>query len=150
MEGDGQFAQAHRVFKDAGGWGSLDALLRCSHLLGYGGQRPSPKGSRPLVQALRSLVICAADCTEWPLALLIMASPWQPAGPALETMLAGSPSVWHCSCLALHMDRQETAWDRRRLGASVQGLREPVPLRPQLSPTAKGHLMPLSPVMQAG
>lgn len=89
MEGDGQLAQAHRMFKDAGGWGSLMHCSAAHTSWGMEG-RDLAQRSRPLVQALWGLVICAADCTEQPLALLIMASPWQPAGPALETMLAGS------------------------------------------------------------
>lgn len=77
------------VYKDAGGWGSLRHSSAAHASWGVEG-RGLARRRRPLVQELRGLVICAADCTQQPLALLIMASPWQPAGPALETELAGS------------------------------------------------------------
>lgn len=148
MEGDGQLAQARSVFKDAGGWGSLRHCSAAHASWGVEG-RDLARRSRPLVQELRGLVISAADCTQRPLALLIMASPWQPAGPALETALVGS-SRQSAQLPGSPRGQAGGSRGRRRLGASVQGPREPVPLRPQLSPSAEGHLMPSRPVMQAG
>lgn len=88
-----------------------------------------PWGSGLLAVGTPGPVICASSCTDLPLAPLIMASPWQPAGPALESWLASSS----CGCVeasfSIHTGAQETARDLGKPRSSEQHLRELLPLR---------------------